>query len=169
MKINIDKINIEKLELKSLNEYLELYENVKKSMEHPEWLGDFSKDDYEYLLNNGSIIYVWKYEEKMIAAGMLIPSRAKDLIKFFSQDLDYKQVIDFGPELVDINYIGNGLQDKIIKYLEKYAKENGYKYGISTVHPDNYYSIRNLEKNEFQNIGKVELKRGERNVYRKKF
>ena len=39
--------------------------------------------------------------------------------------------------------------------IEKYAKEKGYRYGISTVHPDNFYSIRNLEKNEFKNIGTI--------------
>lgn len=167
MKIDINKLKVEKLNLNRLNQYLELYENVKKCMKYPEWLGDFSRDDYIHLLNNGSTIFIWIYNKKIIAAGMLIPSKEKDLIKFFSQDLNYKEVIDFGPELVDINYIGNGLQDKIIKYLEKYAKEKGYRYGISTVHPDNFYSIRNLEKNEFKNIGTIELKRGTRNVYRK--
>ena len=29
----------------NLDEYIEFREKVKKNMEHPEWLGDFSKED----------------------------------------------------------------------------------------------------------------------------
>ncbi|HJJ04997.1 MAG TPA: hypothetical protein OIM45_03910 [Clostridiaceae bacterium] len=167
MKIDINKVKVKKLYTELLDEYLKLYDNVKKHMEHPEWLGEFSRDDYIYLLNNGANIFVWTYNSKMIAAGMTIPTKQKDLDKFFIQNLNYHEVIDFGPELVDIDYVGNGLQNEIIRFLIEYAKENRYKYGVSTIHPENKYSIKNFEKNGFEYIERVELKRGIRNVYKK--
>lgn len=30
----------------NIDEYIEFREMVKENMDHPEWLGDFSKEDY---------------------------------------------------------------------------------------------------------------------------
>lgn len=168
MKIDINKLVVKLIEENSLDEYMNLVTTTKKSMEHPEWLGDFSKEDYINLLKNNSKIYSWFYCNKMIAAGVMIPARQKDIEKFFSIDLNYKEVIDFGPEMVHPDYIGNGLQSIILEYLQRKSKEQNYKYAISTIHPDNIYSIRNFVNNNFEILGTIELKRGPRNVYRKR-
>ena len=168
MKIDIKKLVVEQIKENRLEEYIDLLTKVKKSMEYTEWLGDFSKEDYIFLINNNSQIYAWFYGNQMIAAGVIIPSRPKDLDKFFSSDLNYKEVIDFGPEMVHPDYIGNGLQNIILNYLQRKSKEQNYKYAISTIHPDNTYSIRNFVNNNFEILGSIELKRGPRNVYRKK-
>ena len=39
-----------------IDEYIKYRELVKLNMEHTDWLGDFSRDDLIYLLNNNSII-----------------------------------------------------------------------------------------------------------------
>ncbi len=166
------KIDLRELELKEISEieldnYLSLISDVKNNMEHPEWLGDFSKEDYINLIKNNAHIYACIYNDELIAAGVLIPSSEKDLNKFLSQDLNHMEVVDFGPEVVHPNYVGNGLQDRIIKFLEKKSIEFGYKYGLVTIHPDNIYSIKNLINNGFLEIGYVELKRGPRKIYRK--
>ena len=75
-------ISIEELDIKDIDTYIMFVEDVKEKMEHKEWLGDFKKEDYEYLLSNGSVIYIWKIKEEIIASGMLIPATQKDLIKF---------------------------------------------------------------------------------------
>lgn len=168
MKININEITVEKLNINDLDYYIDFEKQVKDNMNHSEWLGNFDKMVYEDLLNNGSMIYIWIYKDELIASGMLIPARQKDLDKFFSSDLDYKEVIDFGPEMVNPKYIGNGLQNIVINYLEKISKELNYKYAITTIHPENIYSINNFLKNNFKELGMVALKRGNRNVYRKR-
>ncbi len=177
MNIDKSKLMIRGLELSEIDAYLEYIAYVKAHMEHPEWLGDFSKEDLTWMLNNGSYIYVWTQNENMnkpfentnqfIASGMLIPARQKDLDKFMQTDLDYKKVADFGPEAVHPDYIGNGLQSDVIQYLEKIASQNGYIHGLSTVDPDNIYSIRNLLKNDFKVVSRVHLSRGTRDVLRK--
>lgn len=167
MKIDINEVKGYILKIEELSNYLDLVSIVKSNMPNPEWLGDLSEEDYINMLNNGSIIRVYKYNEMIIAAGVLIPSTEKDLNKFLSSDLDYKEVIDYGPEFVHPNYIGNGIQRMIIKDLDSIALSKGYKYALGTVHPDNVTSINNLLKNDFIKIGSVILKRGIRNIYRK--
>lgn len=155
------------LEEKDLDAYLKLEKIVKDNMEYPEWLGDFKKEDLVAIIKHGKI-YLWSDDKENVCASVLIPATKKDLDKFFSSDLDYHKVIDFGPEMVHPDYVGSGLQHQMLAFLEEQSLKMGYGYGISTVHPDNIYSIRNLELKDFQKIGAVTLKRGPRNVYRKK-
>ncbi len=149
-----------------LNNYIKFREEVKSSMEHPEWLGDFSKEDLEYLINNGSTIWIWYNNADFVCSMMAIPANKEDLKKF-KLDLDYKKMLDYGPMMVNPKYVGNGLQYQMLLVMEKFARENGYKYGVSTIHPDNIYSINNLEKNNFIMIGSREFSRGLRNIYYK--
>ncbi len=84
---------------------------------------------------------------------MSIPSNEEDMIKF-DLDLDYKEVIDYGPMFVNPKYVGNNLQYQMLKYLDEYVKSKSYKIAIGTVHPDNIYSINNLIKDGFILTGK---------------
>ena len=176
MKIDKSKLVIRKLEIGEIDAYLGFIKYVKANMEHPEWLGEFTKEEYISMLGNNSVIYIWTFHEneskmftdldQFVACGMLIPSRQKDLDNFLQTDLNFEEVVDFGPEAVHPDYIGNGLQSDVIKFLEKNADEK-FKHGLATVDPDNVYSMRNLLNNGFENVARVELKRGTRDVLRK--
>lgn len=163
-------IDINKLEYENKNIDIDNYflfrDYVKNSMDYPEWLGDFTKNDLEYLLSNGSTIWIYYLDKDPVCSMMLIPSTEKDLSKF-EINLDYKEVVDYGPMFVNPKYVGNGLQYQILKVLDEYCINSGYKYAISTVHPDNVYSINNLVKDEFKLIGQKEFSRGIRNIYLK--
>ncbi|MBR6253054.1 MAG: hypothetical protein IKR04_04355 [Clostridia bacterium] len=177
MKIDKSKLFVRKLKEDELSTYMKFVRHVKKNMEHPEWLGEFVKRDYIRMFNNGAAIYIWTNFENMnkkftsidqfVACGMLIPARKKDLTKFMQDDLEYKEVVDFGPEMVHPDYIGNGLQMDVLEYLERIAVGQGYKHCLGTVDPENVYSLRNLLKKNFEISTKVELKRGPRLVLRK--
>ena len=177
MIIDKSQLIVRELVLEELDVYMDFIKFVKEHMEHPEWLGEFTRDDYVWMLSNGSCIYIWSFFDNIqkdftdinqfVACGMLIPARKKDLKKFKQKDLHYEEVIDFGPEAVHPDYVGNGLQSDVIQFLEKVAKKKGYKHGLGTVDPDNVYSIRNLLKNGFEIVARVELTRGTREVLRK--
>lgn len=160
-------LKVKILSKNDLDDYLLLVKKVKDKMKYPEWLGDFSKEDLFTIAEIGKI-YLWFDEDEIVCAALLIPSTKKDLDKFFSSDLDYSKVVDFGPEMVNPSYIGRGLQREMLKFLENESLNMGYEYAISTIHPNNIYSRRNLEYVGFQNIGQVTLKRGIRVVYRKR-
>lgn len=99
---------------------------------------------------------------------MFISSTKKNLVKFGLDNLNYEKVVDYGSMFVNPKYVGNGLQYQMLEVLDKHSKELGYEYAISTIHPDNMYSIRNLVKDGFVLVGSREFKRGIRNVYLKK-
>ena len=57
-----------------IDEYIEFREMVKQNMEHPEWLGDFSKEDLIKMQNDNSIIWVYYLDNDPVSSMMLIPS-----------------------------------------------------------------------------------------------
>lgn len=152
----------------NLDDYINFRDYVKKHMEHPEWLGDFTKDELIVLLTNGSKIWFYYMDKEPVCSMMAIPSTKKDLDKF-NICYDYKEVIDYGPMMVSPKFIGNGLQYQMLKEIDNYSKNHGYKYSVGTIHPDNVFSINNLVKDEFKLINTKEFTRGTRNIYLKKF
>lgn len=98
---------------------------------------------------------------------MIIPSTKDDILKF-GLDLDYKKVVDYGPMMVNYDYVGNGLQLQMLKELDSYCKNIGLEYVVTTVHPDNIYSIKNIEEDVFSLCGEKIFSRGKRNIYIKK-
>ena len=165
-------MNLEDLSYKNnninLEEYINFREEVKKHMKYPEWLGDFTKEDLIYLLNNNSKIWIYYLKTEPICSMMIIPADKKTLSKF-EINLDYQEVADYGPMFVNPKYIGNGLQLKMLKELDKYCISKGYKYAASTIHPDNLYSINNLIKDNFKYKKTKTFTRGPRNIYLKKY
>ena len=151
-----------------LDEYVNFRELVKQNMEYPEWLGDFSKNDLVNMLKNGSKIWVFYKDNEPVASMMLIPSD-EDALRKFGLDLNYREVVDYGPMFVNPKYVGNKLQYQMLQKIDKYSKSLGYKYAVGTIHPDNKYSINNLVKAGFELKGTRTFKRGVRNIYLKEF
>ena len=137
-KINIkDLIVVEKI---NIDQYIKFREQVKETMNNPEWLGDFTREDIELLLQENSKIWVYYSKEIPICSMMIIPATKKSLIKF---ELNYKvqEVIDYGPMFVNPNYIGNNLQYQMLRELDEISRKKGYRYAVVTVHPDNMLSL----------------------------
>ena len=153
----------------NLDEYISFRELVKQSMEYPEWLGDFSKENLVNMLNNGSKIWIYYNENlEFVCSMMLIPSD-EDALKKFGLNLNYREVVDYGPMFVNPKFVGNSLQYQMLQEIDKYSESLGYKYAVGTIHPDNKYSINNLEKDEFEFKETKTFKRGVRKIYLKKF
>ena len=150
-----------------LDKYIEYREYVKSNMQHPEWLGDFTKEDLEKLLSSGTKIWIYYLDNDFVCSMISIPSSEKDMVKF-DLNLDYKEVIDYGPMFVNPKYVGNKLQYQMLKYLDEYVKSKGYKTAVGTINSDNIYSINNLIKDDFILTGSRNFKRGTRNIYVKK-
>ena len=163
--VNLD--NLECITDIDLDKYLEYTKLVKDSMEHPEWLGDFTKSDLEYLLSSGSKIWIYYYNGEFVCSMMFIPSDKKSLEKM-NINYDYTMVSEYGPIMVNPKYVGNNLQYEMLKRLDSYSKDNNYLYSISTIHPDNNYCINNFSKDNFEYLSTKEFKRGTRNIYIKK-
>lgn len=166
--LEMDIQGLKRVEEIDIDEYLKFRERIKTTMANPEWLGDFSKEDLERMLKKDSEIWIYYQDKKPVCSMMLIPATPEDLEKL---NLAYKEteVVDYGPMFVDPTYRGNGLQYQMLKELDKIAKQKGYKYAIVTVHPDNTYSIRNIEQDNFKLLATKTFSRGKRNIYLKKY
>lgn len=151
-----------------IDEYLVYIDEVKKNMTDSSWLGDFTKEDILSLIGIGSHLFIFMDDDKIACSCFIIPASKKDILKF-GLDVDSKLVIDYGPQVVNSNYVGNGLQRKMINFIDEYSVNNGYKYACSTVHPDNFYSSSNLIKSNFKKIGTKDFSRGIRDIYFKEF
>lgn len=150
-----------------IDKYIEFREEVKKNMKHPDWLGDFRKEDIVTLLNHHSKIWIYYKDSDPVCSMMLIPSDKESLEKL-ELTLNEEEVADYGPMFVNYKYIGNSLQYQMLQELDSYCKKIGYKYAASTVHPNNTFSINNLLRDNFQYHKTKILKRGPRKIYLKK-
>lgn len=150
----------------NLDEYIRYREEVKENMEHPEWLGDFSEEELIEMLKTNSKIWMYYLNDEFVCSMMLIEASEKALNKF-KVDLNVEDVMDYGPMFVYPKFLENKLQYQMLKELDGYCLEKGYKYAMGTIHPENTYCINNLLKDDFINIDEIELKRGIRNVYLK--
>lgn len=81
--------------------------------------------------------------------------------------IDYKvnEVGECGAVLVNEKYWGNGLQLQMLDFLENYANKINKKYILTTVHPDNVYSIDNFKNKNYLFKNTFDLHRGKRNLY----
>jgi endonuclease IV len=52
-----------------------------------------------------------------------------------------------------------------ITNFDEYLRSIGYKYSMTTVHPDNIYCARNIMKNGLEKVSQKTFKRGIRNIY----
>lgn len=147
--------------------YIIFREYVKSHMEHPEWLGDFTKEDLVNMLETGSKIWMYYFNNQPVCSMMLIPADKKALSKF-EININYQEVADYGPMMVSPQYVGNGFQYQMLKELDNYCIQNNYHYAAATIHPDNIYSINNIIKDEFELVNQKEFTRGLRNIYLKK-
>lgn len=150
-----------------IDEYIDFREMIKQHMEHPEWLGDFSKDDLINMLNNNSKIWIFYINSEAVCSMMFIPCDENALNKF-GLDLDFREVASYGAMFVNPKYFGNNLQYQMLKFIDDYAINNGYKYAVGTIHPDNIYSINNFVRDKFALVDTKNFKRGVRNIYFKK-
>lgn len=148
----------------NLDNYINFSEKIKKSMEYPNWLGNFEKEDLENMLKDGTKIWMYYLGEEPICSMMLIPATEKSLNKF-EIDVNHDEVVEYGPMIVNPNYLGNKLQYQMLQKLDNYSYNEGYKYAVSTIHPDNIFSINNFLEDNFEFISRKEFKRGIRNIY----
>ena len=148
----------------NIEEYLSLYNYVRDNMKHKEWLGTFTHNEIEEILNNGGKIWMYYDDEIPVCSVFYIPVSNKTLRK---HNIEYDEKItgSLGPIMVRKEYIGNGLQIEMLKVLDNYIKSIGKEHIFSKAHSDNIYSIRNLLKNGYKAVDNYENERGKMTAF----
>ena len=143
----------------NLDDYLKLYKYVRDNMEHPEWLGTFTKEEIVDILSKGGKIWLYSYDLDLVCSMFYIPARNKSLRK---HNINYDESItgSLGPIMVSPDYIGNGFQSEMLKVFNEYCKDIGKKYIFSKVHADNINSLNNFLKDNYVVTDIYENERG---------
>ena len=150
----------------NLDEYLELYNYVRDNMEHPEWLGTFTKDEIIEILGIGGKIWMYYDGDIPVCSVFYIPTSNKSLRK---HNVEYDEEVtgSLGPIMVSKEYVGNGLQSAMLEVLDKYVESIGKTHMFTKAHSDNIYSIRNILKNGYKVVDEYENERGRMTAFAK--
>ncbi len=148
----------------NLDDYLYLYNYVRDNMEHPEWLGTFSKEEINDILNIGGKIWLYYDKDIPVCSVFYIPTTNKSLRK---HNVEYDESItgSLGPIMVRKEYVGNGLQTSMMKMLNNYVKSIGITHMFTKAHSDNIYSIRNILKDGYKVVHIYTNERGENTAF----
>lgn len=142
-----------------LDEYLYLYNYVRDNMEHPEWLGTFTKEEIIDILNNNGKIWMYYDKDIPVCSIFYIPTKNESLRK---HNIEYDEEItgSLGPVMVRKEYVGNGLQTQMMNVLNNYVKSIGKTHMFTKAHSDNIYSIKNILKDGYKIIDEYKNERG---------
>ncbi len=147
-----------------LDEYLKLYKYVRDNMEHPEWLGTFTKEEIIDILNIGGKIWMYYDNTTPVCSAFYIPSSNKSLRKH-NIEYDESQTGSLGPVMVSKEYVGNNLQLQMQNVVNKYNESLGHKHMFTKAHSDNIYSIRNILKDGYKVVHIYTNERGENTAF----
>lgn len=162
-------MKLKNLELKTIESnfqiYIEFYSKVVENLPDKSWLGLFNEDKIKDVLNNDGKIWIWTNKKEIVCSLMYINATKDALDKLLLIDYKVNEVGECGAVLVNEKYWGNGLQLQMLDFLENYANKINKKYILTTVHPDNVYSIDNFKNKNYLFKNTFDLHRGKRNLY----
>lgn len=137
---------------------MDLIMEAKRKVPDPEW---FETEDIEFagkhISEEGFTILA---EQEGRIAGMMmvrIPGEQEDNLGEYLNLTDSRmnQVAHLEIAVVAPEFQGNSLQYRLCCMAEERLKEQGYTYLMATVHPENIYSLRNMEKLGMARAAKV--------------
>jgi GNAT superfamily N-acetyltransferase len=148
-----------------LDYYIKFRDSVRARMEHPEWLGEIPKEGLEGMLGIGGKIWMYYLDDVPVCTWMFIPAGEDAKEDLEIEGIDYNLMADIGPVFVNFDYLGHGLMYQMLQKFDEYLESIGYKYVMTTVHPDNIFSSRNMVKNGMKKVSQKVFKRGPRDIY----
>ena len=155
MKIDKSILKIEKLDISSIPELLDIQE---EAFEYAKGDTDFLRRNTVETLtpcfNEPSVVLGVFHLEKLVAFGILYYAGKTE--ENLAKDIDEVESLTDNANLkltiVRPNYRGNGLQRLLILELEKYAKKSGFTYLSTTVSPNNPWSLTNCKKCGYKEV-----------------
>ncbi|MCI8559563.1 MAG: GNAT family N-acetyltransferase [Dorea sp.] len=149
-----EELAIRPCEETEIDELMLLQENIYRAMEQPDWFAVTSRDENKRFFEEPNVILGVYDEDKLIAYGSV--GFLRDSPDNLGWDLGWTRekvhrcaVLD--TIVVDPRYRGLGLQRELIRRCVEYAseKEPGCIV-LTTVSPDNNYSLRNVQAEGFE-------------------
>ena len=152
----------------NLNDYLQIVDCFRNTLEDPEWLSDYSINELiDLITNKGADILLFSKNSKPVCSTMLIPTC--DLVKKkLDKKINSDNVIGFGSTFCLPEYDSKELDIKVIDYLAKSLKKANFNNILVYIHPDNKDYMKKIVEDNFIKVGPVDLEIGRRIIFMKK-
>lgn len=147
------EFTIKKAVAEDVDGIMAVMEEAKNSQEHPEW---FVADDEAFVrrhLSGKGFVIVAVVEDGQIAGFFLVkePESGENLGVYLDFDSEkLKQVAVMDSAAVGAAYRGNGLQARMLEAAEKELDTQSFKYLMCTIHPENIYSLQNMQRHGYE-------------------
>lgn len=149
-------IEIKKAVVEDAKEIMDVIQYVHDQMEQPNWYVIDDQKYYEYHLQDGKGIgykAVDVQAGKIVGIFIAIIPQTKELnlgydIGFSKEKAEKSVVMDTVAVLPE--YRGHNLQYKTMMAAEQELKALGYQYLLCTVHPENRFSLGNVQKQGYE-------------------
>lgn len=136
-----------------VNGIMELMEEARCNTEHPDW---FFADNEEFVrrhLDTAGFVIVAEAEDGNIAGFFLVKEPEPDenlgtYLDFDKEKLARVAVMDSA--VVGSAWRGNGLQGKMLEKAEEFIDKEKFIYLMCTIHPENKYSLHNMQKHGYE-------------------
>ena len=127
---------------------LSLLREVQQGMVNQDWLYLDDPAEVSRAMADGTMqVWVSAYRERLVGIfTILIPGLGEENYGYdlgFNRE-DLLRVIHMDTAAVHPDYRGMGLQKQLMQAAETYAAEIGGRILLTTVHPDNCYSLNNI-------------------------
>lgn len=143
------KFEIRRARSEDVSGIMRIMEEAKHNPQHPDW---FVADDEKYI------------REHLDGDGFAVVAEAADgdiagffVVKYPGQENNLGTFLGYSPEQLERTaimdsaavagrYRGHGLQRKMLEAAEKRIDSRHWTYLLCTVHPDNKYSLSNMQR-----------------------
>ena len=144
---------IRRAEISDLKGIMQVMDEARENPVHPDW---FVADDEEFVrehLEEKGFIVAAQAPDGEIAGFFLVkvPDREENLgvyLGFTEEELTGVAVMD--STAVGSAYRGHGLQGRMLDVAEQMIDREMFPYLMCTVHPENIYSLHNMEKHGYE-------------------
>ena len=165
------EFQIRKGNLQDMDAFLKLLYDAKEATADPEWFFLDPEEEIRGYMRDG-VMELWiAMDGERMAAGFDLLHLGLDPVNY-GYDLDFTEeellrAVQMDTAAVHPDYRGHGLQRMLMGAAEEEIRKQPGRILLSTVHPDNVYSLNNMQKLGYGIGKKVEKYGSVRYVMRK--
>lgn len=130
-----------------IDEVVAMQKRIHMKMLKKNWFVCDNAEDIEKMLAGGGAMFgVLNSRDEFIASRYVSTPGASEynLANELNLDVDLNKVMVLESTVVDPDYRGNRLQSMMLNIAHQHAEETGYRHLVSTVSPENIYSLYNV-------------------------
>ncbi len=161
-----DNINLSLATINDVDTLLNFQKEVIDGMPRKEFFAPLLKEEILYPIENNGRVYIAFYKNEMIGFYILTINPLKEIIDEYKLE-NSDNVAIFDGVMIKKEYRGSNLQAQGMEIIYNDAKKLGVKEIIATVHPENVYSIRNFQKENYKYTKTIPVHGGERLIFQK--